>query len=70
MDRGTDSFKILNNEEIPLRYGYVGVKGRSQADINSGMSIKEGLNKEEIFFDTVDPYRNMPRKTQILGTGA
>jgi vacuolar protein sorting-associated protein 1 len=29
MDRGTNAAKTLLNEEIPLRYGYVGVKNRS-----------------------------------------
>jgi len=70
MDSGTDSYKILNNEEIPLRYGYVGIKGRSQMDINQGCSIKKGIQNEEIFFDSVEPYKNMPRRSQILGTRA
>ena len=29
MDEGTDARKVLFNEEIKLKYGYVGVKGRS-----------------------------------------
>jgi len=29
MDRGTDAKKMLMGEEIPLKLGYVGVKGRS-----------------------------------------
>lgn len=30
MDRGTDARAILSNKEIPLRYGYVAIKNRSQ----------------------------------------
>jgi hypothetical protein len=29
MDKGTDARKMLLNKEIPLRLGYVGVKGRT-----------------------------------------
>lgn len=29
MDEGTDCSKVLNNEEIKLRHGYIAVKGRS-----------------------------------------
>ena len=67
MDSGTDAYKILNNDEIPQRYGYVGVKGRSQADIVGGVSIKKGLANEEAWFDTHEPYCNMPNKHKILG---
>jgi len=42
MDRGTDAYKILNNQgEIPLKLGYVGVVNRSQADINEKKSMRE-----------------------------
>jgi len=30
MDKGTNAKKMLMGQEIPLRLGYVGVKGRSQ----------------------------------------
>lgn len=30
MDRGTDAGRMLSNEEIPLRLGYVGVLLRNQ----------------------------------------
>jgi replication fork clamp-binding protein CrfC len=42
MDRGTDAYKILNNQgEIRLKLGYVGVVNRSQADINEKKSMRE-----------------------------
>ena len=34
MDRGTDAKRLLNGDDVSLRLGYVGVKCRSQADIN------------------------------------
>lgn len=30
MNRGDDATKMLKNQEVPLRYGYVGVKNRCQ----------------------------------------
>ena len=29
MDKGTDAWKMLLNKEIPLKLGYIGVKGRT-----------------------------------------
>ena len=29
MDQGTDCVKVLLNQEIPLKQGYIGIKGRS-----------------------------------------
>ena len=40
MDSGTDAVKMLKGEEVPLKLGFVGVKLRSQADINAAKSIK------------------------------
>lgn len=35
MDRGTDARALLMNKgEVPLQLGYVGIKNRSQEDIN------------------------------------
>ena len=68
MDSGTSALKVLQNEEIPLRYGYVGIKGRSQADIMGGVTIKKGLDAEERFFDTHPTYSNLTNKNKILGT--
>jgi replication fork clamp-binding protein CrfC len=41
MDKGTDARQMLSNEEIPLALGYVGVKGRSQQDINDKVKVAE-----------------------------
>lgn len=29
MDRGTDAKRMVTNQEVPLKLGYVGIKGRS-----------------------------------------
>lgn len=50
MDKGTDARKMLLNKEIPLRLGYVGVKGRTQEDINNGVTVQDALYEEKQFF--------------------
>ena len=70
MDRGVDAVKILLNEEVPLRYGYVAVKGRSNFDIKSGMTIKEGLQKERDFFANHPVYSQLENQEECCGTAA
>lgn len=70
MDSGTNATRVLENDEIPLKYGYVAVKGRSQADIKSGMSIKEGLLRERVFFENHPTYSKLVNKSEVLGVEA
>lgn len=39
MNRGDDATKILKNLEVPLRYGYVGVKNRCQEDVLNNVPV-------------------------------
>jgi replication fork clamp-binding protein CrfC len=39
MDLGTSASKILKNEEIFLKLGYIGVVNRAQEDINNNVSV-------------------------------
>lgn len=39
MDKGTNARKLLLNEEVMLKLGYVGVMGRSQLDLQQGLSV-------------------------------
>lgn len=40
MDRGTDARALLMNKgEVPLKLGFVGIKNRSQADINENKTV-------------------------------
>jgi hypothetical protein len=38
---------MITNREIPLKLGYVGIKNRSQEDINNKVKVGEALNKED-----------------------
>lgn len=43
MDKGTSAKRMLQGQDVPLRLGYVGVKNRSQQDINDNMTVQEAL---------------------------
>ncbi len=50
MDRGTDARKMLLGKEVELKLGYIGVKNRSQADINDKLKVNSALKAEQEFF--------------------
>jgi len=59
MDKGTNALDYLTGKVIPLRLGYIGVKNRSQEDINNGKTIRTALRDEEKFFESHPVYRSM-----------
>ncbi|VAH83711.1 unnamed protein product [Triticum turgidum subsp. durum] len=65
MDRGTDARNFLLGNVIPLRLGYVGVVNRSQQDINSDVSVKQALAREESFFRTHPAYNGLAKHCGI-----
>jgi replication fork clamp-binding protein CrfC len=68
MDQGTDASSMLLNEEIPLRLGYVGVKGRSQKDIKNKVKVKDALKEEARYFSEHPVYSAVP--TESVGTSS
>ena len=60
MDAGTDARRVLMNEEIPLKLGYVGVKNRSKQDLINKLSMAETSRKEKEFFKSHPAYKNLP----------
>jgi GTP-binding protein EngB required for normal cell division len=60
MDRGTNAKKMVMGEEISLRLGYVGVKGRSKHDIDHKVTVKKGLDDEKQYFASHPVYSTMP----------
>jgi hypothetical protein len=67
MDKGTNCKKVLQNEEIQLKKGYVALKNRSQQDILNGMSIQDALKQEKDYFLMSPLYRTLPY-TDYFGT--
>ena len=43
MDKGTNAKKTILGEEVKLNLGFVGIKNRSQEDINNSLSIEKAL---------------------------
>jgi hypothetical protein len=43
MDSGTNAKKTLLGQEVELKYGYVGIKNRSQQDIIDKISVNVAL---------------------------
>lgn len=68
MDRGTDAEKALLGQEVPLKLGYVGVKGRSIQNIKEGVTVKKGLEEEREFFASHPVYSTM--QSGYIGTDA
>lgn len=60
MDKGTDARRLLNGDDVGLRLGYVGVKNRSQADINANKTVLQAIEEERKFFSTSPVYSSLP----------
>jgi len=65
MDRGVNAKRMLMNQEVPLRLGYVGVKNRAQEDIINQIPVKDAIAKEEMYFSSHPIYSSMP--SNVLG---
>ena len=61
MDKGTDAKKVLMNQEIPLKLGYIAVKNRSKQDLIDKISMAETQKKERDFFKNHPIYKHLPQ---------
>eukprot|EP00656_Telonema_subtile_P016343 TRINITY_DN18622_c0_g1_i2.p1 TRINITY_DN18622_c0_g1~~TRINITY_DN18622_c0_g1_i2.p1 ORF type:complete len:567 (-),score=189.66 TRINITY_DN18622_c0_g1_i2:146-1846(-) len=68
MDKGTNAKKALMGQEIALKLGFVGIKNRSQADIQEKKSVQAAIADEDSFFRQHQVYSGMP--THVWGTKA
>ena len=60
MDKGTDAKKVLLNQEIPLKLGYIAVKNRSKQDLIDKISMEEMQRREREFFKNHPIYKHLP----------
>ena len=60
MDRGTNAKNVLLGKEVQLKLGFVGVKNRSQEDINNLMRVEAALRDEREYFSRHEVYSTMP----------
>jgi vacuolar protein sorting-associated protein 1 len=61
MDRGTNAKRMLLGQEVPLRLGFVGIKNRSQEDIQKNMGVAEALEIEKKYFASHPVYSSLPQ---------
>eukprot|EP00914_Ancora_sagittata_P025621 GHVO01050743.1.p1 GENE.GHVO01050743.1~~GHVO01050743.1.p1 ORF type:complete len:529 (+),score=73.55 GHVO01050743.1:218-1588(+) len=61
MDAGTDAVSMLKGEDVPLRLGYIGVKNRSQQQVEDHLSMEEARNEETTFFSAHPKYSALCR---------
>eukprot|EP00914_Ancora_sagittata_P025608 GHVO01050726.1.p1 GENE.GHVO01050726.1~~GHVO01050726.1.p1 ORF type:complete len:722 (+),score=106.35 GHVO01050726.1:32-2167(+) len=66
MDAGTDAVSMLVGDVIPLNLGYLGVKNRSQRQIDIRISMEEARREEEKFFTEHPKYNTL--YPEYLGT--
>lgn len=62
MDKGTNAKRALMNQEISLKLGFVGVKNRSQADIQESVKVQRGLDSERAWFANHPIYSTLPKE--------
>eukprot|EP01069_Polyplicarium_translucidae_P010847 Polyplicarium_translucidae@DN3402_c1_g1_i2.p1 len=60
MDAGTNAVRMLKGEDVPLKLGFVGVRNRSQADVEAKLSIGRIREIEEQFFSSHTAYSKLP----------
>lgn len=62
MNKGTSARDYFENEKYPLRRGYVGIKNRTQEDINENKDISKALEDEREFFEKHEEYRHIAHR--------
>ena len=62
MNPGSNCKKLLMNEEVELKFGFVALKNRSQEDIIEKMKVQTGLDEEKQWFMNHPMYRSLPKE--------
>lgn len=68
MNRGDNARNILLNNEVPLHYGYVGIKNRNNQDVIDNKPVAKSLEEEKAYFSQSPVYSTLP--PGITGTQA
>lgn len=66
MDKGTDARKMIMNEEIKFKLGFIGIKNRCQEDIINKVPVSKSLEDEAAYFRSHEVYSSLP--PNLLGT--
>ncbi len=60
MDKGTNAKNMILGHEISLKLGFIGVKNRSQLDIDTNKRVFSALDDEKMYFSSHPIYSTMP----------
>ena len=67
MDKGTNAKRMIEGKDVQLRLGFIGIKNRSQQDIIDRITVKQAIEKENLYFSTHPVYSTMPQNTLCIG---
>ena len=67
MDKGTSAKRMIEGKDVHLRLGFIGIKNRSQQDIIDRLTVKQAIEKEQLFFSTHPIYSTMPQNLMGIG---
>ncbi|KAK4741243.1 hypothetical protein SAY87_024831 [Trapa incisa] len=62
MDKGTNAVDILEGKSYRLKYPWVGVVNRSQADINKNVNMIAARGREREYFSNTPEYRHLSNR--------
>ncbi|TXG50677.1 hypothetical protein EZV62_023201 [Acer yangbiense] len=62
MDKGTDAAEILEGKSYRLKFPWVGVVNRSQADINKNVDMIAARRREREYFSTTPEYKHLANR--------
>ncbi|CAI0408717.1 unnamed protein product [Linum tenue] len=62
MDKGTDASEILEGKAYRLKFPWVGVVNRSQADINKNVDMIAARRREREYFATTPEYKHLANR--------
>ncbi|CAL9236926.1 unnamed protein product [Arabidopsis halleri] len=62
MDKGTNALDVIEGRSYRLKYPWVGIVNRSQADINKNVDMMVARRKEREYFETSPDYGHLATK--------
>ncbi|XP_027362013.1 dynamin-related protein 12A-like isoform X3 [Abrus precatorius] len=62
MDKGTDAVEMLEGRAFRLKYPWVGVVNRSQADINKNVDMIAARHREREYFSSTPEYKHLAHR--------
>eukprot|EP00808_Paulinella_micropora_P017561 g56944.t1 len=70
MERNTEdtAHNLMTNQAYPVNLGWAAVKCRDRKDRDENITIKEGRQKENAYFEATAPWKDLPNKGETCGS--